>query len=556
MSRGGDGLGAQMRSVYDDLAGDGAQGPPAGLAGGASRSASRGNPASTVPANLEGTRRHGTTASRGGTASSGCPPSRGAAGATQPTTQAAPEHVRVPMARVPTGAGAGARGPPRHLAAASHLENDKYMADWEDAYQKLAALNAGGGGGGSTQKTLGAPRTSSGAAAPRTRAGIAAGTVAASPARAAPGSAAAGALPRYPDTVVGSFRSGPSDAAGVLEDVSDRPSLCSAANWARGEIVVGSSDHALYVIDAVKGKRKRTLYSKTAGHTEWVSCVAMTPEGRVVSGGMDSAMWLWPAGGTRGMRMDGHEGAVSQVEFNPSTGGVVSASYDKSVRLWSVGARGTETACLLGHEAPVLELSVGGDGKIVSGDRSGSVLLWDPQGSSDASWRMKHVHHGHVTALVWADGRDANIGGTFLSGGQDGVLRVWDPRSKSNPAKVQLHVNEQGHGAVSQICAGGPPCGGYIITSGADGTARVLDPRKSFALMSTLKLTNFPYAMAVAGGLALVGCGDGSVHVIDAAAGSTLYALGAHKGAVRAIEASSDKLFTSGDDGNTMLYSY
>eukprot|EP00955_Chlamydomonas_euryale_P007049 74682-Chlamydomonas_euryale.AAC.1 len=44
------------------------------------------------------------------------------------------------------------------------------------------------------------------------------------------------------------------------------------------------------------------------------------------------------------------------------------------------------------------------------------------QGSSDASWRMKHVHHGHVTALVWADGRDANIGGTFLSGGQDGCV--------------------------------------------------------------------------------------------------------------------------------------
>lgn len=34
------------------------------------------------------------------------------------------------------------------------------------------------------------------------------------------------------------------------------------------EIVVGSSDHALYVIDAEKGTKKRQLYNKTCGHQE------------------------------------------------------------------------------------------------------------------------------------------------------------------------------------------------------------------------------------------------------------------------------------------------
>jgi hypothetical protein len=35
-----------------------------------------------------------------------------------------------------------------------------------------------------------------------------------------------------------------------------------------GDVVVGSSDHALYVVDPAAGCRKRTLYSKTTGHTE------------------------------------------------------------------------------------------------------------------------------------------------------------------------------------------------------------------------------------------------------------------------------------------------
>ena len=31
-----------------------------------------------------------------------------------------------------------------------------------------------------------------------------------------------------------------------------------------------------------------------------------------------------------------------QVQYDPASGGIVSCSYDKTVRLWSVGSRGTE----------------------------------------------------------------------------------------------------------------------------------------------------------------------------------------------------------------------
>lgn len=57
-------------------------------------------------------------------------------------------------------------------------------------------------------------------------------------------------------------------AAGTMCDVSDRPNSCSAAAWDRNEVVVGSTDHALYVIDSNKGIKKRTLYTKECGHTE------------------------------------------------------------------------------------------------------------------------------------------------------------------------------------------------------------------------------------------------------------------------------------------------
>lgn len=60
-----------------------------------------------------------------------------------------------------------------------------------------------------------------------------------------------------------------------------------------------------------------------------------------------------------------------QVAYSACDDLVASCSYDKSVRLWSVGAsRGTAAATLSGHDAPVLEMDIGGDGRIVTGESS------------------------------------------------------------------------------------------------------------------------------------------------------------------------------------------
>ncbi len=156
----------------------------------------------------------------------------------------------------------------------------------------------------------------------------------------------------------------------------------------QGEVVVGSSDHALYVIDAAKGTKKRQLYNKSSGHQEcepWqasrhatsvagcpaplprhvavcacciatgVTAVAFTPDGKIVSGGMDSQLWLWPANTTRGIKMDGHFGPVSHVQWDGHTGLVVSCSYGEPhvmglryeiERTWRSRCLGRKQRCL------------------------------------------------------------------------------------------------------------------------------------------------------------------------------------------------------------------
>ena len=68
------------------------------------------------------------------------------------------------------------------------------------------------------------------------------------------------------------------------------------------------------------------IYSNsTTGHREWVTCVAFTADGKVLSGGMDSMLCLWT--GTRAQRLEGHNASVSALKVDERNI-AISGSYD------------------------------------------------------------------------------------------------------------------------------------------------------------------------------------------------------------------------------------
>jgi hypothetical protein len=97
-----------------------------------------------------------------------------------------------------------------------------------------------------------------------------------------------------PPRLAAAWRARPAEPAGAAAALSERPLLCSEARpvpaaalerrsggsraavaaAADGEVVLGSADHALYVIDAATAARRRTLFSPSTGHKEWVCCHA------------------------------------------------------------------------------------------------------------------------------------------------------------------------------------------------------------------------------------------------------------------------------------------
>ena len=90
------------------------------------------------------------------------------------------------------------------------------------------------------------------------------------------------------------------------------------------------------------------------GHIYGVNSVAFSPNGkRIVTASDDKTVKLWDAAtGAERLTLKGHKGPVYCVAFSPDGKRIASASSDKTVKLWDA-TTGAETLTLKGHTEPV-----------------------------------------------------------------------------------------------------------------------------------------------------------------------------------------------------------
>lgn len=363
------------------------------------------------------------------------------------------------------------------------------------------------------------------------------------------------------------WRTGPRDSTGRIFDASDSNLLCmdvmlpesgggkGPARQGRGAssgglVVVGSADHGLKVFDIETLREKKNLYTKTCGHTEWVTTCKFLRSGMVISGGMDSKLCLWDpvnrGGPARCRDLLGHTGSISQVEVNDCST-AISASYDRTLRIWDCDSAGRELGCLAGHKAPVMQFAWSGT-QVISGDRQGQAKVWDLNTASAIATLA--TKRGQIGALAHLLHRD--FGNLTMFGDQGGVLTVLDLRDSKTPVfQGDLHPG----GVLSGIkTISDEP---YVVTCGADRRILVLDPRRNYeAVHEFTDHQDFIYSMETFGDLVLSGAGNGWLLVHDTKTGKCCYGLGANAAAVREIRMSPSFLICAGDDGKASVYDF
>jgi WD40 repeat protein len=164
---------------------------------------------------------------------------------------------------------------------------------------------------------------------------------------------------------------------------------------------------------------QRQLTIRTfAGHSAPITALAALRDGRVITASRDRTLRVWNILERVGERhsLDGHSGPVTALTVLPD-GRVVSGSADCTLRVWDPALGGTPTV-LEGHKAPVTAVVALPDGRVVSGSEDCTLRIWDLAGNG-----ISKVLEGHTakvtTVAVLPDGR-------VISGSDDCTLRVWN----------------------------------------------------------------------------------------------------------------------------------
>jgi len=380
------------------------------------------------------------------------------------------------------------------------------------------------------------------------------------------------------------FLSPPSDPAGFQYDLSDRPTVCSAMNAERLELVFGSSDHALYSVGLNGPKRKITkLYSKKYGHTDWVTGCSYLPNHRIVSCGMDGKICYWSLDKRKCDDLIGHEGSVSKVICDQTYNVCFSCGYDKRILGWNLDSSISNPALeFCGHEAPVLEICHQSN-FLISGARDGSVFLWDVY-SGELLNRYK-AHPGQPTFLQFLgpsiNGSSVNSSGIFVSAGTDGFVKLFDPRERNSVLRVAAHCDKRRNVSAAVSCvdilsssstAAAQHC--RLVTGGADSTVRIFDLRltpldssktTSASEGSTMPISSWSHSRnsvysvtAVGEDCVFTGDGVGMLFCYNVLSGALCYGIGASQNsAVKSIHAlGANKVVAAGEDGKALLFEY
>lgn len=236
--------------------------------------------------------------------------------------------------------------------------------------------------------------------------------------------------------------------------LSGHTHLVSCVKWGGdGLIHTSSRDGSIMVWDAKNGAKTLTL----AGHGHWVNTLALSAEyalrtgaydhtakapasddegqqialkryqaacsgqpERLVSGSDDFTIFLWePSKSKKPLgRMTGHLQLINQVQFSPDGRWIVSASFDKSVKLWD-GLKGVFVATLRGHVGPVYQVAWSADSRLlVSGSKDSTLKVWDVH-----TRKLRLDLPGHADEVYTVDW--SPDGASVASGGKDKVLKLW-----------------------------------------------------------------------------------------------------------------------------------
>ncbi len=267
-------------------------------------------------------------------------------------------------------------------------------------------------------------------------------------------------------------------------------------------------------------------------HPGPVDAVALAPDGRTLAAVWNDYDWqerrwkpslirLWELSSGKPLRdLAGHADAVTALAFTSDGAALLSASLDRTVRIWATDSG--ERQATLSHEEPVFALALTADGGSLAAGCGvlgrekqlslavaldpegvpGSVKVWDLPARRE---RATLANPGGVpTAAFSVDGRTLAAGNPYA-----GTVTVWDVAGRKELAAIPSarEVRAVAYLAHDRL----------LVTCAADGAIRVWNAAtgKKVAQYAGQSLDVTSAAFSNDAALLAIGCSDGTVTLWD-----------------------------------------
>lgn len=269
---------------------------------------------------------------------------------------------------------------------------------------------------------------------------------------------------------------------------------------------------------------------------------AFSPDGRTIAapiGGID--LWDYEKGAP--LKTLGKGDYSTWAAYSPDGKTIAYSDYDEIV------IRDVERDAVLftlkGHTSEIVFYSYSPNGdRIVSASRDKTVRIWDAATGAQLIV-ARHQHTELVNGAAFSPD-----GNAVVTAGEDGTLRIWDAAAGFLLKTLEGHTEPVNSAAYS-------PDGKSIVSAGDDGTVRIWNAETG-ALLKTLKLdTSWVHSAAYSPDGKTIAYGDHEEIVIwDVETGKRLKTLEGHTGHVEWVGYSPDgkTLGSASEDGTILIW--
>jgi WD40 repeat protein len=187
-----------------------------------------------------------------------------------------------------------------------------------------------------------------------------------------------------------------------------------------------------------------------------------SPDGtRIVTASYDKTARVWNADGTgKPLLLEGHQDVVYSAAFSPDGERIVTASWDKTARVWNADGTG-EPLLLEGHQDRIYSAGFSPDGtRIVTASGDKTVRVWNADGTGKPL--LLEGHGAAVVAGAIGGGAFRPDGTQIVSVSDDKTVRLWNADGTGEPAILRFPE-------IDAFSAAFSPDGTRIVTASHSG---------------------------------------------------------------------------------------